>query len=134
MENETEIKDFPLARVELLSWLLLVALAAVSWAAVTPFFAQGVLVGGLIANISFIVLKRDLTGIMAGPLKIAKVRFFIKYYVRLMVLAVILFFLVRYRIVGVMGLLVGLSTVVLSIMGTAAGLVAKNNYTSKEAA
>lgn len=133
METRLEIKDFPLDKVETLNWLLLLAMAVISLMAAPHFFTRGIVVGGLIANLSFIVLKRDLFGIMAGPLKIAKVSFFIKYYVRLTILAVVLFFLVRYQLVGIFGLLVGLSTVVLSILCTTAGLVAQNYSTSKEA-
>ncbi len=125
---------FPLGRVEKLNWVLLAALSISALLLVDRFFAGGVLVGGLIANVSFIFLKRDLTGILAGPLSIAKVRFFMKYYIRLAVLAVLLFFLVRHQLVGVFGLLVGLSTVVVSIVCTAAGVATKFYSTSKEAA
>ncbi|MCF6290831.1 MAG: ATP synthase subunit I [Desulfobacterales bacterium] len=134
MRDGTEINSFPLSRVEAGNWLLLVGMTMVALLCFTRFFAQGVVVGGLIANLSFIILKRDLFGIMAGPLKIAKLRFFIKYYARLTVLALILFFLVRYELVGVLGLLVGLSTVVLSILCTAAIMATKFYSTSKEAA
>lgn len=134
MRAGTEKNSFPLSRVETFNWLLLGILTVVALLCSTRFFAQGVMVGGLIANLSFIILKRDLFGIMAGPLNIAKLRFFIKYYARLTVLALVLFFLVRYELVGVLGLLVGLSTVVLSILCTAAMMATKFYSTSKEAA
>lgn len=133
MDIDETVKNFPLARVELFNWLLLVVLAVAGYMFFTPFFAKGVLGGGLIANLSFVFLKRDLVGIMAGPLKIAKFSFFIKYYARLTVLALILFFLVRHQLVGIIGLLVGLSTVVLSILFTATGLVTKIYFTAREA-
>lgn len=125
--------DFPLLTVQVLNWLLLLVMVVAGWAAVSAFFAKGVLVGGLLANGSFFILKRDLARIMAGPLQIAKVRFFIKYYVRLSVLAVILYFLVRYHAVHVIGMVIGLSTVVLSIGFTAAGLAKKYFLVAKEA-
>lgn len=129
-ERGAEQEIFPVGRVERLNWLLLGAMGMAAFLFSTPFFAKGVLAGGLLANISFIVLKRDLTGIMAGPLNLAKVRFFMKYYARLTVLALILFVLVRYEVVGVFGLLVGLSTVVLSILCTAAAVATKFYFTS----
>lgn len=133
MDIDETIKNFPLARVEMGNWLLLGVLAVAGYLLFTPFFAKGVLVGGLLANLSFIFLKRDLVGIMAGPLKIAKLSFFVKYYARLTVLAVIIFFMVRLQLVGIFGLLVGLSTVVLSILCTATGLVTKIYFTAREA-
>ncbi len=134
MRDGTEKNSFPLHRVEICNWLLLGGMTMVALLCSTRFFVQGVVAGGLIANLSFIILKRDLFGIMAGPLNIAKLRFFIKYYARLAVLALVLFFLVRYELVGILGLLVGLSTVVLSILCTAAIMATKFYSTSREAA
>jgi hypothetical protein len=128
-----EDNEFPLIYVQGLNLLLMVAMTAVSWAIVTPYFAKGVLVGGLLANVSFMFLKNDLTRILAGPLHSAKARFFIKYYARFSLLALILFFLIRYHLVHVVGLIVGLSTVVLSIGITTIGLVKRFLYTAKEA-
>ena len=128
-----EESEFPLLTVQMINWLLLLVLVTGSWTFLTPLFAKGVLAGGLIANVSFMILKRDLTKIMAGPIHIAKVRFFLRYYVRLAVLAVILYLLVRYKVVHVVGLVTGLSTVVLSIGFTTAGLVKKYFFVAKEA-
>ena len=106
---------FPLDRVVRLNWLLLVGMTAAGSLFITPYFAKGLFIGGLIANISFILLKKDITRVLTGPLHTAKGRFLIRYYIRLTVLALILFFLVRYRSIHLVGLLAGLSTVVLSI-------------------
>ena len=113
--------------------MLMAALTVSGWLAVSPHFARGVLIGGLIANLSFLLLKKDLSRVLNGPLNAAKARFFIKYYIRLAVLAVILFFLVRNRSVHIIGLLTGLSTVVLSITIMTAGAVKRLFLTAKEA-
>jgi len=95
--------------------------------------AMAVLIGAAIANASFLLLKKDLTQVMKGPLQAVKVRFFVKYYMRLSVLAIMLYFLVRHGHVHVVGLLVGLSTVVVGIV-VAAASQAKDIYLSgKEA-
>jgi len=120
-------------RMARLNWLLLAGMTAAGGLVATPFFAKGVLVGGLLANISFLLLKRDITRVLSGPLTAAKGRFFIKYYIRLTVLALILFILVRYRVVHLVGLLLGLSTVVLSIGIMVAGAARKVALTAKEA-
>jgi hypothetical protein len=125
---------FPLDKMGRLNWLLLAAMTAAGGLFVAPYFAKGLFIGGLIANISFILLKKDITRVLSGPLDAAKGRFLVRYYIRLTVLALILFFLVRYRSVHLVGLLVGLSTVVISIGIMVAGAARKVALTAKEAA
>lgn len=128
-----EYEDISLSRVQAYNWLLLALITAVGCFAVSSGFAAGILVGGIIANCSFTLLKNDLLRVMAGPLNLARLRFFIKYYARLMVLVLIMFFLVRHKVVNTAGLLIGLSTVVISIGVTATGAAKKIYFTAKEA-
>jgi len=108
-------ESLPLKMIQLGSWLLLIALVSCGWLFFGLLMARSILIGGLLANTSFWLLKKDLTGLLQGELPAVKVRFFIKYYARLTVLAVILFLLVRYRMVEILGLLTGLSIVFVSI-------------------
>jgi len=124
---------FPLHKMGRLNWLLLLVMTVAGGLIISPYFAKGLFIGGLIANISFILLKKDITRVLAGPLNDAKGRFLIKYYARLTVLALILFFLVRYKSIHLVGLLVGLSTVVISIGIMAAGAARKVALTAEEA-
>jgi hypothetical protein len=124
---------FPLDRMGRRNWLLLAAMTAAGGLFVSPAFGQGVFIGGLITNISFILLKRDITRVLSGPLNAAKGRFLIKYYIRLTLLALLLFFLVKYKSIHLIGLLVGLSTVVISIGIMVAGAARKVVLTAKEA-
>ncbi len=135
-------QELLLNRVETMNWLLL---AAFTLAAVMIFnggFAVAVLVGGMVANLSFIVMKRDLTRLFRGPVEVNKlrlsvkyykVRLLIKYYLRLSLLAVFLYYLVKYRHIHIFGLLFGLSTVVTSILVVAFGQYRKNTFQTKEA-
>ena len=125
--------DFPIGRVQLINWLLLAVSSAAAWWLFSLKVAEGVLIGSLIANLSFLVLKKDLTKIFQGPVQLAKIRFFIKYYLRLFVVAAVLYLLVRYYHVHVVGLLAGLSTVVVGILITAIDLAKKNTFSIKEA-
>jgi len=125
---------FSLGKVEIVSWSLLLIMAAAGWVTYSPAIAKSILVGGLLANVSFRYLKKDLLKVMAGPLNAAKVRFFIRYYIRLMILAVVLYFLIRYRAVNVPGMLIGLSTVVLSILFVVSSAARQIYLTAKEAA
>ena len=124
---------FPLQKMGRLNWLLLLVMTAAAGLFISPYFAKGLFIGGLIANISFVLLKKDITRVLSGPLNAAKGRFLIKYYVRFTVLALILLFLVRYRSIHLVGLLVGLSTVVISIGIMVAGAAKKVALTAKEA-
>ena len=126
-------QDFPIGRVQLFNWVLLAVFSGGAWLLFSSEVAEAVLIGSLIANVSFWVLKKDLTKIFQGPVQIAKIRFFIKYYLRLFVVAAVLYMLVRYHHVHVIGLLAGLSTVVLGILFTAIDLVKKNTLAIKEA-
>ena len=130
----TQDSPFSLGKVEVVSWSLLLIMAAAGWVAYSPAIAKSILVGGLLANVSFRFLKMDLLKVMAGPLSAAKVRFFIKYYIRLTMLAVVLYFLIRYRAVNVPGMLIGLSTVVLSILFVVTSAARQIYLTAKEAA
>ncbi len=99
-----------------MNWLLLAVLGGVGWLVFSPAVGQAVCIGGLIANVSFWFLKRDLLSLLAGTLEAVKVRFFLKYYARLSVLVLLLFLLIKYQGIHTIGLLVGLSTVFASIV------------------
>ena len=124
---------FSLHKLDHLNWLLLLGMTAAGALFISPAFAKGLFIGGLIANISYILLKKDITRVLAGPLSAAKGRFLIKYYIRLTVLSLILFLLVKYKSIHLVGLLVGLSTVVISIGIMVAGAAKKVALTAKEA-
>lgn len=124
-------EQLSLGRIQLWSWLLLLGLSGASWWWYSLLMARSVLIGGMIAGVSFLLLKRDLTNLLnRGPLAAVKVRFFIKYYARLALVGCLLFVLVKYRAVDVVGLLVGLSTVLASIVINTAVAV-KKTYSSK---
>lgn len=126
-------KDLLLTRIQLVIWLLLAVMVGVAWGLSTGFVAMSVGVGGLVANLSFVWLKRDLVKLLAGPLEVAKVRFFLGYYLRLALVVAVLFFLVKSDRVHIVGLLLGLSTVYLGILGTTLGVGKRFYFSVKEA-
>ncbi len=132
--GDTKAGDISLRVVQAVNWLALAGLAGAAWVGYSGFVARSVLIGGVIANASFFFLQRDLTRLLSGDLTAAKARFFMRYYVRLGIVVVILFLLVKFRQVHTVGLLVGLSTVLLGI-GIAVAGAARRLYTtrSKEA-
>ena len=130
---DTEQGDFSLKQVQIVNWLLLGVISGAGWLMFSAFVAKSIFIGGVIANISFLFLKKDLIKLLSGSLQVAKVLFFIRYYARLSVMAVILFLLVKYQVVNIIGLLLGLSTVVMSIGITVAGEAKKFYFKVKEA-
>jgi len=122
--------EMSLGKVMVWSWLLLGVLTGLAWLGYSGFHARSVFVGGAIANVSFLFLKRDLLRLLAGPLEAVKPLFFMRYYLRLSVVVGVLFLLVKFQKVHIPALLVGLSTVLLGI-GLAVMVAAKGIYSTK---
>ena len=122
--------EVSLTKVMVCNWLLLGVLTGLAWLGYSSFHARSVFIGGAIANLSFLFLKRDLLRLLAGPLEAVKPLFFMRYYLRLFVVVGVLFLLVRYRLVHTFALLIGLSTVLLGI-GLAVMVAARSIYSTK---
>ena len=122
--------EVSLAKVMVCNWMLLGVLTGLAWLGYSGLHARSVFIGGAIANLSFLFLKRDLLRLLAGPLEAVKPLFFMRYYLRLFVVVGVLFLLVRYRLVHPFALLIGLSTVLLGI-GLAVMVAARSIYSTK---
>jgi len=132
-------KEFPLHRVELFNWVLsgiLTLLVGIKF----PFqITKSVFIGCLIANVSYLFLKKDLVNFLQGKLLLsgkaekAKRIFYLKYYARLSMIALVLYVLISKNIAHPLGLLIGLSVVVLSIGITVTSVIKKFYFNSKEA-
>jgi len=132
MQNQS-VTDGMLQKVQTRNWMLLLAMSGAGLLFFSGQVAKSIFIGGLIVTISFRLLKRDLTGLLQGPLDAVKGRFFIKYYARFALLALILFILIRHRMVDPTAMLVGLSTVLVSIIATTASEAKKIYPRVKEA-
>ncbi len=111
-----------LRRVEQCSLVLIVLLVFISWPFIGWNFARSALIGGLLSLGSFLVLKRTVFGIVNrigthNPM----IGFAIKFYLRLLVLAVLLVALSMSITIHLIGLVAGLSTVMVSIIGVVLG-------------
>ena len=111
--------DISIAKIERLNWLITVLMALSAWLFFSSLAAKSVLVGGIIANISFTLMKRDIVKAMQGALSAVKMIFLLKYYARFPALALLLYFVIKYGQLAIGGLLVGLSSVALSVGFTA---------------
>jgi hypothetical protein len=115
-----------LHKVHIFNAVLLSALFAAAWYVFSWPLAMSVMIGGLLASVSFVLLSRDITKLMESVTragtnnnsikKIAKVRLLFNFYLRLGVIALVLYVLNERMPIHMIGLAVGLSTVMLSIV------------------
>lgn len=96
----------------------------------TPYFAGGIICGGLIVTINFHLLAKTIFKTFANKHGSHNV-VLVKYYLRLLVSGIILFVLISKHIVDPLGLFIGLSIVVVSI--TMATVVEVKKLIFKEA-
>ncbi len=116
-----------------MSWLYLAVLVLGSWVISSWSFAWGVIAGGVISIASFRISYRDVMVFFedlepeqeqsAGAVKKTKKGFILKFWLRLFVIGLILFLLIKFSSINIFGLILGLTTVVFTITFSALGLV-----------
>lgn len=107
------------------NWLVLLVLSSFGYFIMSPFWTAGVLFGGLIAIANFSLLQHTVRRAFSPEGIHQGARFSIvgKYYLRLVALGVILYVLITRGWIDPVGLVVGLSTVMVSIIGFAIHVV-----------
>jgi hypothetical protein len=121
-------KDPLQKRIEITNWLLFAVLAAGSLFLRSPRFTLGILLGGLISVVNFHWLYHNLLNIFTKNLKRAHSALMIRYYLRLAVTAIALYLIISRDIVDVIGLLIGLSIVILNIVLTTIMLISRKTH------
>jgi hypothetical protein len=139
MKNEqtrcaaSQDEAFVLTRVIVCSSILVGVLVAGAWFVVDWPFARSLLIGGVLVNASFLLLKRDAQRLIqkvsvaetTEPVVVSaeKTRFFLRTCARLIVLGLLLFALAAHMPINVIGLTLGCATIVVSIViiGLSAG-------------
>ena len=120
-------KDPLQQRLEIANWVVLAVFVLAGALIFSLKFTLGVLLGGLISIVNYHWLCRDVKKVFAHLTDRAKSRIMFKYYIRFGVTAVALYFIVSSGIVEVVGLLIGLSTVIVNIVITAVMALSKKN-------
>jgi lauroyl/myristoyl acyltransferase len=124
--NRTE-KDPLQKRLELTNWIILGILTLISFFFMPYKFALGMLLGGFISVVNFHWLVRDLRKAFKSLSEKSNSAVMFKYYIRFAVTAIALYFIITGDIVDIIGLLIGLSTVVIAIVITTIALYSKKN-------
>ncbi len=102
--------------ITLANWIILAGVSLLGIIFASPAFAKGILFGGLIVTINFHLLYRTLKKALTPPHLSSYNAVIVKYYIRFMVSGLIIFVLISGHMVNPLGLFVGLSVVVASIM------------------
>lgn len=106
-----------------LNWLILLILSLVSYVLLSHALTFGIILGGLIIMANFHVFQHTIRrsfspeGVMHTP----KVAIIAKYYFRLLALGIIIYIFITRGWVDPVGLGIGLSTVVISIVSLGIG-------------
>ena len=100
------------------SWLILSVLLIASLPFRNPPFSLGILCGGIVSIGGFLWLRRALRQLLAEPGPGAKARYQFGYLVRLVTLAIILAVLIAVFKIHTIGLIIGLSVVVINLFWT----------------
>jgi hypothetical protein len=129
MDSEEKQVDAGVALLRMIQLFNLIVVAVFtlgSWYIIDWTLARSVLIGGAMASGSFFLLKRDIEQLIErvasggeqtkGIKKLEKARFFLKFYARLIVLGLLLFVLTTKISINMIGLVLGLSTVMLSVV------------------
>jgi len=100
------------------SWVILLILGSLSFFFMSPDFTLGIFLGGLIVIANFNLLQNTIRGAFTpeGTMINKKSAIVAKYYLRLAILGLIIYILVTKEWVDIVGLLIGLSIIVLNIL------------------
>jgi hypothetical protein len=98
------------------NWVLLVVTGVVGLLIAPPDFAWGIISGGLIVTVNFHLLYRTLKKALTPPHLASHNAVIAKYYIRFIASGFILFLLIAGHHVNPLGLFIGLSVVVVSII------------------
>ena len=101
-----------------LNWIVLLILSSFSHLMMSPSLTIGVILGGFIIIANFRIFQHTIRRAFSseGVMTVSKIMVILKYYFRLLAMGVILYVLITKGWVDPIGLVIGLSTVVISIV------------------
>ena len=111
-----EIQQRILTFVIRTNWILFIVTTIMGFMLVTADFARGILFGGLLVTVNFHLLARTLKKALTPPHLSSHNVVIAKYFMRFIISGFIIFVLIAGHFVHPLGLIIGLSIVVISIM------------------
>lgn len=113
------------------NWILLAMAGVIGYMTASQGFTLGIIAGGLIVTINFHLLYRTLKRSLKPPHLKSPKTVIVKYYIRFVISGLIIILLITQQVVNPLGLFIGLSVVVASIL--LATLCEINKHICKEA-
>jgi hypothetical protein len=98
------------------NWILFTTASLIAVFAASADFAKGVVFGGLIVTLNFHFLAKTLKKALTPPHLASPNAVLVKYYIRFILSGFIIFLLIAGKVVNPIGLVLGLSVVVTSII------------------
>jgi hypothetical protein len=112
VEIQTRILTF----ITRANWVIFLGASLVGFVLAPPDFARGIFFGGLLVTLNFHMLAKTLKKALTPPHLASHNLVLAKYYLRFMLSGFIIFVLIAWRVVNPLGLIIGLSVVVASII------------------
>ncbi len=128
--NPTE-KDPLQKRLEIQNWIVLGILTLISFIFASTDFALGILCGGILSIANYYWLYCSVKKAFLQVSDRTKLFLMIRYYIRFILTGIVLYFLITLTTVSVVGLLIGLSVVVINIVFTTVTELSKKNLILK---
>ena len=111
-----DIQERILSFVTRANWILFSAASMFGLIATSPEFARGIIFGGLLVTVNFHLLAKTLKKALTPPRLASPNAVLAKYYIRFVASGFIIFILIAGHFVNPVGLVLGLSVVVASII------------------
>lgn len=108
-------KPIILYKITPFSWIVLAVLTVLSLIYLPFEITVSVVIGGLLVTVNLLLFHRVLSRALAPGSKVTPQNVLVKYYLRFLGTALIIFILVSQHLVNALGLILGLSTFILTI-------------------
>ncbi len=120
--------ELSLQKLQVFSWIVLAVMTLGSAVLVSLWFAWSVFAGGLISICSFWVSNHDVMRLIDSVTSIPSPEdrkaqaqqgqkgYILKFWMRIVIIGIVLLLLIKSKVVNIFGLILGLSTVVFAIM------------------
>jgi len=120
--------ELALQKMQVISWTLLAVMTLCSVVLVSPRFAWSVFAGGVVSICSFWVSNKDVLRLIDSVTSLSSLEdrkaqaqqgqkgYLLKFWIRIVLIGIVLFLLINSKAVNIFGLILGLSTVVLAII------------------
>lgn len=120
-------KDPLQKKIEIYNWIMLAVVLIPSLIFGTFKFALGVLIGGFISIVNFYWMGQSLRNAFSRTSGNIKTNIVLRYFIRLVLSAIVLYLLISTGTVNIIGLVIGLSVVVLTVVFTIILTFSKKN-------